>query len=198
MLTFQLIGSVGCGSDKDSNTAVTDASSTEVAKVTEEPATEAAPVETEDTKTVVPESTEAVKEMDSSDDKKNTGKDNESDNKAICSSYDELLEKGYEQNKTTTHKYAKKDEHTLLNRLKKYRDNHLLFLKDSNVKFHNNASESLLRKCKSHQKMTGGFRKESGGELYCNIMSIIETCKIKNMSVFDSIMEIFTGNRAIY
>lgn len=82
LLSVVLIGSAGCGSDRDLNTAVTDASSTEIAKVTEEPATEAATVETGDTKTAQPESTEAVKEMDSSDDKKNTGKDNESDNKA--------------------------------------------------------------------------------------------------------------------
>lgn len=52
-----------------------------------------------------------------------------------------------------------------------------LFLQDADVKFYNNDSERNLRKCKTHQKMSDGFRKESGSKLYCDIMSVIETCK---------------------
>lgn len=52
-----------------------------------------------------------------------------------------------------------------------------LFLRDADVKFYNNDSERNLRKCKTHQKMSDGFRKESGSKLYCDIMSVIETCK---------------------
>ena len=85
-----------------------------------------------------------------------------------------------------------------MNRLEKYMHNHLLFLHDADVKFHNNDSERDLRKCKTHQKMSGGFRKESGSKLYCDIMSIIETCKKKQMQVFESIYSIFAGKRAIY
>ena len=82
LLSVVLIGSVGCGSNKDLSMEVTDAGSTEVVNETSEPTTEAVTVETEDTENVVPESTEAIKEMETSDDKKETDKDNQSDNKA--------------------------------------------------------------------------------------------------------------------
>lgn len=82
LLSVVLIGSVGCGSNKDLSMEVTDAGSTEVVNETSEPTTEAVTVETEDTENVVSESTEAVKEMETSDDKKETDKDNQSDNKA--------------------------------------------------------------------------------------------------------------------
>ena len=73
------------------------------------------------------------------------------------------------------------EETKLLNRLEKYQENHLLFLRDFSVPFENNLSERDLRKCKNRQKMSGGFRKQSGNEMYCSIMSIIETCKRKQI-----------------
>lgn len=116
----------------------------------------------------------------------------------ITEEFKSLLAKGYEQNQKTQHKYAASEELTLLNRLTKYQDCHLLFLYDENVKFHNNDSERDLRKCKTHQKMSGGFRKESGSKLYCDIMSIVETCKKKGMQVYENIGSIFAGKRAIF
>lgn len=101
----------------------------------------------------------------------------------ITDEFKNLLIKGYEQNEKTQHKYAASEERTLLNRLTKYQANHLLFLYDEKVKFHNNDSERDLRKCKTYQKMSGGFRKESGSKLYCDIMSIVEICKKKGMQV---------------
>ena len=71
-----------------------------------------------------------------------------------------------------------------------------LFLRDADVKFYNNDSERNLHKCKTHQKMSDGFRKESGSKLYCDIMSVIETCK--KMQILESIYIIFAGKRAIY
>lgn len=44
------------------------------------------------------------------------------------------------------YKYAKQEESALLNRLEKYRENHLLFIKRSEVPFDNNISERDLRK----------------------------------------------------
>lgn len=49
------------------------------------------------------------------------------------------------------YKYAKQEE-ALLNRLEKYRENHLLFIKRSEVPFDNNISERDLRKVKNRQK----------------------------------------------
>ena len=65
--------------------------------------------------------------------------------------YLEAIASGREENKTTKHKYAKKDEQTLLNRLEKYMHNHLLFLHNFKVPFDDNMSERDLRKVKNCQ-----------------------------------------------
>ena len=94
--------------------------------------------------------------------------------------------------------YARKDEKTLLNRMKKYSHNHLLFLHDFSVPFDDNISERDLRKAKNRQKMAGGFRKDSGHEMYCCIMTMIETLKKRNMSIMENIKKLFTGTPAIF
>lgn len=103
-----------------------------------------------------------------------------------------------EENKKTTHRYAKQEEKTLINRLEKYSHNHLMFLHDFSVPFDNNISEKDLRKAKNRQKMSGGFRKESGNEMYCSIMSIIETLKKREMGIIENIKKLFIGTPAIF
>lgn len=113
-------------------------------------------------------------------------------------SYNHTLAMGLEQNKKCKGKLAKQEEKKLLNRLEKYKENHLLFLHDFAVPFENNMSERDLRKCKNRQKMSGGFRKSKGHHMYCTIMSVVETCKRKNMHVFQNITKIFEGTPAIF
>ena len=94
--------------------------------------------------------------------------------------------------------YIRESEEKLLRRLEKYKENHLLFLHDFTVPFENNLSERDLRKCKNRQKMSGGFRKPGGMEMYCSILSIVETCKGKEIQVLDTIKKIFEGTPAIF
>ena len=101
--------------------------------------------------------------------------------------YAVVIAKGREENKKTAHRYAKREETALLNRLEKYRHNHLLFLYDFSVPFENNISERDLRKAKNRQKMAGGFRKESGHQMYCAILTIIETLKRRNMGILQNL-----------
>ena len=112
--------------------------------------------------------------------------------------YFSILEQGRRENKSTAHKYAKQDEAALLNRMEKYSHNHLLFLHDFSVPFDDNLSERDLRKAKNRQKMAGGFRKASGHEMYCSIMTIIETLKKRNMGMIENIRKLFTGTPAIF
>lgn len=79
LLSVALIGSVGCGSDKDFGTKVTDAGSTEAVHETVEPTMEVVTDENDDVSTEQPESTGNVKKVDSSADKKDAGKNNRSD-----------------------------------------------------------------------------------------------------------------------
>ena len=111
--------------------------------------------------------------------------------------YDELIADGYEANKRTKGKVAKKEEKALLNRLVKYKANHLLFLYDFRVHYSNNMSERDLRKCKNRDKMAGGFRSASGREMYCRIMSFIETVKRRGMNIYQSIMDLMKGKPVI-
>ena len=108
------------------------------------------------------------------------------------------MAKGREENQKTKYKYAREEEKKLLNRMEKYMDNHLLFLHDFAVPFDDNMSERDLRKAKNRQKMAGGFRKESGHEMYCSILTIIETLKRRNMAILENIKKLFMGTPAIF
>lgn len=113
------------------------------------------------------------------------------------SRYDAILAAGREQNKKTRGRTAKKEEKALLNRLEKYKENHLLFLHDFAVPFSNNMSEKDLRICKNRQKMAGGFRNEKGRQMYCDIMSFVETVKRKKLNIFQSIIALIKGTPVI-
>lgn len=112
--------------------------------------------------------------------------------------YHALITKGRNENKNTSHQYAKADEKALLNRLEKYSHNHLLFLHDFSVPFENNISERDLRKAKNRQKMAGGFRKGSGHDMYCSILTVVETLKRRNMGIIENIKNLFMGAPAIF
>lgn len=73
----------------------------------------------------------------------------------------------------------------------------LVFLKDFQVHYSNNMSEKDFRICKNRQKMAGGFRTESGREMYCEIMSFIETVKRRGLNIFQSIIGIMDGTPVI-
>lgn len=112
--------------------------------------------------------------------------------------YEELIAKGREENRQTRHRYAQKEEKALLNRMEKYSHNHLLFLHDFSVPFDNNMSERDLRKVKNREKMAGGFRKESGNEMYCAILTVIETLKRRKMGLIENLKKLFMGTPAIF
>ena len=73
-------------------------------------------------------------------------------------------------------------------------DSHLLFLRRFDIPFDNNLSERDLRKVKNRQKMSGGFRDESGRDMFCSILSFIETCKRRSLPVFQSICAVFNND----
>lgn len=112
--------------------------------------------------------------------------------------YAELIEEGRRENRGTRYQYAKREEKALLNRLEKYGRNHLMFLHDFSVPFDDNISERDLRKAKNRQKMAGGFRKESGHEMYCAILTIIETLKKRKMGLIENLKKLFMGAPAIF
>jgi hypothetical protein len=107
--------------------------------------------------------------------------------------YDELVSKGFAVMKDTKSKFYREEERKLLNRLKKYRDNHLLFATNFAVPFDNNLSERDLRMFKTKGKVSGCFRSLSGAKNFAVLMSVIKTAIKQNISPFRAVSSVFVG-----
>lgn len=105
--------------------------------------------------------------------------------------YDEILEEGYKENKKIKSKYLRQEEQRLLNRLKKYKENHLMFLYNFNMPFDNNLSERDLRHIKIKQKVSGHFNSMEGIKIYLDIKSIIGTLKKQGRNFYKEIFNIY-------
>lgn len=105
--------------------------------------------------------------------------------------YDEILKKGYEQNRKVNSRYYRQEEKKLLDRLNKYKENHLLFIYDFSMPFDNNLSERDLRHVKNKQKVSGYFKSMKGTQSYLDIKSIISTCKKRGLDFYKEIFNIY-------
>ena len=105
----------------------------------------------------------------------------------------EYLEKA-DKDKVQYYKSVK----ALKTRLREYVDDHLRFLTDFRIDFTNNLAERGLRKIKTKLKIAGGFRNLKFARCYCDAISIIDTCKKQNMSIGDTIKNIFMGKKKIF
>ena len=70
----------------------------------------------------------------------------------ISNKYDSIIKEGYLENENVNLTYIKDiiDEKNLIERLEKYKENHLLFAYDFSVSFTNNTSERGLRQVKKN------------------------------------------------
>lgn len=66
----------------------------------------------------------------------------------------------------------------------KCRDFIFRFLADPEIPSDNNASERGFRKVKLKQKISGGFRSNDGADAFLALLSICDTTRKNNMSVF--------------
>ena len=99
----------------------------------------------------------------------------------MIAKYDELITLGFEQNSQIDYAtevfklhYLSKEK-TLLERLKKYKDNYLMWLTHPIVPFSNNESERCLRSSKTKMKVSGQFQNIKSAEYFSIIRSYIET-----------------------
>lgn len=99
--------------------------------------------------------------------------------------YDEIIQNGIKQNKNTPSKYLKDKERAVLNRLIKYKENYLNYLKDFEFPFDDNLSERDLRATKLKKKVSGCHRAFEGLKDYSNIRTIISTCIKQGKSYFE-------------
>lgn len=87
----------------------------------------------------------------------------------------------------------KKEEINLIDRLIKYCENNLLFLKKFFVPFSNNRAEADLRGIKIKQK-TGKFRSIEGANIYAVIKSCLSTYSKNGINLYEALQSIFTNN----
>ena len=99
--------------------------------------------------------------------------------------YDEIIQKGMEENKITPSKYLKDKEKAVLKRLKKYKENYLKYLRDFELPFDDNLSERDLRATKLKKKVSGCHRSFEGLKDYSNIRTIISTCIKQGKSYYE-------------
>ena len=99
--------------------------------------------------------------------------------------YDEIIQKGMEENNRTPSKYLKDKEKAVLKRLIKYKENYLKYLKDFELPFDDNLSERDLRATKLKKKVSGCHRSYEGLKDYSNIRTIISTCTKQGKSYFE-------------
>jgi transposase len=116
---------------------------------------------------------------------------------AICGNFINILDRG--QNEYDSAIDGKKnityyeEERRLLNRLRKYMDEHLCFLSNFKVPFSNNGAEHGARHVKGKQKTSGGFRSDGGVDNYAVIASVIATLRKQGMHIFSAIRDAFQG-----
>ena len=83
------------------------------------------------------------------------------------------------------------DGYNLYKRLRDYQDNHLYFLSHPKIDYTNNISERQLRKFKRKQKQAVVLRSDTGGQHICDALTIIETAKMQNRNVYDTVEAAF-------
>ena len=84
------------------------------------------------------------------------------------------------------------DGFNLFKRLRSYQESHLYFLNHPEVDPTNNISERGLRKFKRKQKQAVVLRSNNGGQHICDALTIIETARLQNKNIYDTVENVFT------
>lgn len=108
--------------------------------------------------------------------------------KEISDKYDTIIETGFAENKTVPLEFIKdrNDENNLLERLKDFKENHLLFAYDFSVEFTNNTAERGLRQVKRKLAVSFMFQNANRMKDYANIESYLETCYRNGLSRYNA------------
>jgi transposase len=108
--------------------------------------------------------------------------------------YMEIIERGKEQQPQAPPKpegqkgrQAKSKSENLLNRLERYRESVLAFLRKEEVPFTNNQAEQAIRMVKVKEKVSGGFRTQKGAQIFARIRGAISTFKKRGQNVFEEL-----------
>ena len=87
----------------------------------------------------------------------------------------------------------KSKSRNLLERLRDYENDVLLFMKNPIVPFTNNQAENDIRMTKVQQKISGCFRSMDGAKIFCRIRSYLSTARKNSVSSHQAMRMLFIG-----
>ncbi|MCL2374522.1 MAG: transposase [Treponema sp.] len=105
--------------------------------------------------------------------------------------YDEILDLAKEEYEYEPPSKYYKDGFNLYKRMRKYRDNHLLFLHNRRIPTTNNLAERLLRPIKRKQAQMMVFRSFKSLEYLCQSMGTIASISARGGNLYESVSSIF-------
>ena len=82
----------------------------------------------------------------------------------------------------------------LLERMDKYRNELLAFIRDPQIPFSNNQAEQDIRMVKVKQKISGGFRTLPNAEIFARIRSYISTEQKQGVRAWDALAKAFDSS----
>ena len=85
----------------------------------------------------------------------------------------------------------------LIERLAQLKDSMLLFARNFEVPFTNNAAERTIRNLKSKSKVAGNFRSDDGARWYLKIRSYIDSARKHGINAFEAVKLAFAGRPAL-
>lgn len=114
----------------------------------------------------------------------------------IFDEYSKIIELGYIENNNVDMTYIldKKDELNLIERLDKFKENHLMFATNFSVDFTNNTSEKGLRQVKRKIAVSFMFKNSNRMKDYATILSYLETCYRNGISRYEASKRLVCGN----
>ena len=114
----------------------------------------------------------------------------------ISQKYDEIIKLAYKENEDRDIEkiQAEIDELNLIERLDKFKENHLLFAYDFSVEFTNNTSERGLRQVKRKLAVSFMFKNANRMKDYAKIISYLETCHRNGITRFEAAKRLVSNN----
>jgi transposase len=119
---------------------------------------------------------------------------------SILHRYDALIQAGLARNIPPPEESPKKKKRgrpkqskakNLLDRLGDFKENVLAFLTHPLIPFDNNQGERDIRMAKLKQKISGCFRGQNGGKIFCRIRGYVSTLRKNDLSILEGIQSAF-------